>query len=329
MRVLVLGATGFVGSHVTRALLEAGHDVVGWKRSSSSLELLRGIELPWHEGDLGDPDSIRCAVAGKDAVFFCAGTLSLWPSQRDRLYATNVLGARRVAQACLEARTRLVAFGSAGIYAGTPRMEPADETGTPWPERYESFHVTSMALAEAEVLRAVASGLDAVLLHPTLVVGKGDRSFHSSWLLLGLARARFGMAPPGGVNLVSVACVARAAVLALEKAKKGSIYLLGSENLTNRGLLDLVFDILGETKPVLTIPRKPFRALGAFSHALAVASGRSQRDRLELNADLARAATLFWFVDSKKAETELGWKPRLVRTALEEQVAWLKHRGVL
>jgi dihydroflavonol-4-reductase len=167
------------------------------------------------------------------------------------------------------------------------------------------------------------------LLHPTLVVGKGDRSFHSSWLLLGLARARFGMAPPGGVNLVSVACVARAAVLALEKAKKGSIYLLGSENLTNRGLLDLVFDILGETKPVLTIPRKPFRALGAFSHALAVASGRSQRDRLELNADLARAATLFWFVDSKKAETELGWKPRLVRTALEEQVAWLKHRGVL
>jgi len=325
----VIGATGFVGSRVTRALLEAGHEVTGFKRSTSSLELLRGIELPWHEGDLLDSDSIRCAVSGHEAVFLCAGVLSLWPAQRDRLYATNVLGARNVARACLEAGARLIADGSAGIYAGSPRLEPADERGTACAERYESFHVTSMALAEAEVLRAVAAGLDAVLLHPTLVVGAGDRHFHSSWLLRSVARSRFELAPPGGVNLVSADCVARAHVLALEKAKAGSIYLLGGENLANHALLDLLLDVLGVEKAVHRISRGPFRALGLLSHALAVASGRSKLDRVDLNADLSRAATLYWFVDSRKAESELGWKAAPVRKALEEQVEWLRHRGRL
>ena len=325
----MIGATGFVGSHVTRALLEAGHEVTGFKRSTSSLELLRGIELPWFEGDLLDADSIRCAIPGHDAVFLCAGTLSIWPAQRDRLYATNVLGARNVARACLEARVRLVADGSAGIYAGSPRLEPVDENGSAHAERYESFHVTSMALAEAEILRAVADGLDAVLLHPTLVVGAGDIHFHSSWLLRGAARARVELAPPGGVNLVSASCVARAHLLALDKARKGARYLLGGENLANHALVALLLDVLGEERHVYRISRGPFRALGAVSHALAVASGRSKRDRVDLNADLARAATLYWFVDSKKAEDELGWKAAPVRKALEEQAEWLRRRGAL
>jgi dihydroflavonol-4-reductase len=329
VRVLVIGATGFVGSHVTRALIAAGHEVTGFKRSTSSLELLRGIELPWHEGCVLDADSVRCAVAGKDAVVYAAGTLSLWSHAHERLYQTNVLGARHVARACLEAGVRLVADGSAGVYAGSPRVEVADESGLPCSDRYGFFHVTSMALAEAEILRAMALGLDAVILHPSLVVGAGDRSFHSSWLFLALARARFGLAPPGGLNLVSADCVARAHLLALEKAKKGSIYILGSENLTNRALVDLLQELLGTRKTVLAIPRGPFRALGAVSHAIAVATGRSKLDRLDLNAELARAATLYWFVDSQKAERELGWKPAPVRRALEEQIEWLERRGVL
>jgi dihydroflavonol-4-reductase len=327
VRVLVIGATGFVGSHVTRALLAAGHEVTGFKRSTSSLELLRGIELPWFEGDLRDADSIRCAIPGHEAVVLCAGTLSIWPSQRDRLYGTNVLGALNVARACLEARVRLVVDGSAGIYAGSTRLEPADESGAAHAERYESFHVTSMALAEAEVLRAVADGLDAVILHPTLVVGAGDLHHHSSWLLVGAARARVELAPPGGVNLVSAGCVARAHVLALDRARRGARYLLGGENLANHALLALLLDVLGEERPVHRISRGPFRALGAVAHALAVASGRSKRDRFDLNADLARAATLYWFVDSSKASSELGWKAEPVRPALEEQVEWLRRRG--
>jgi dihydroflavonol-4-reductase len=330
LRVLVVGASGFVGSHVVRALLDAGHEVTGFKRSTTSLELLRGIELPWHEGDVLDADSLRVAVAGHDAVIACSGALSLWGHARERLYATNVLGARNIARACLEAKVKLVIDGSAGVYAGSPRIEVADERGVASAERYSFFHVTTMALAEAEILRAVVLGLDATILHPTLVVGAGDRSFHSSWLLLGLARSRFGIAPPGGMNMVSVEDVARAHLLALEKApRKGSVYLLGSENLTNRAAIDLLQELMGSNKRVLTVPAGPFRALGAVAHAIAVATGRSQLDRLDLNSELARAATLYWFVDSSKAEKELGWKPGPVRPALDAQIAWLEKRGLL
>jgi len=329
VRVLVIGATGFVGSHVTRALLEAGHEVTGFKRSTSSLELLRGIELPWFEGDVQDADSVRLAVAGHEAVFHCAGTLSLWPEARERLHAVNVLGTRNVARACLETGARLVATGSAGVYSGSPRLEPVDETGSKSAERWRSFHVTSMALAEAEVLRAVAAGLDARILHPSLVVGAGDRSFHSSWLLLGIARARFGLVPPGGMNLVPVTDVARAHLLALEKAKKGSIYLVGGENLSNRAVYDLVLELLREHKTLVPVPRGPFRALGAVSEALARATGRNKLDRLDLNNELAWAATLYWYIDSTKAATELGWRAGSARKALEEQIEWLRHRGIL
>jgi dihydroflavonol-4-reductase len=324
-----MGATGFVGSHVARALLEAGHEVSGWKRVTSSLELLRGIELPWYEGDLADRDSIRCAVAGKDAVVLATGYLSLWPRARDQLYSVNVLGARHVAEACLEAGVRLLWDGSAGIYAGSTQIEPVDESGVPSPARYDSFHVVSMALAEAEILRAVARGLDAVLLHPTLVVGPGDRSFHSSWLLLAAAHGGVTLCPSGGLNLVAADDLARAHVLALTKAKKGSVYLLGSENLTNRALLDLLQDVTGTHGRVVACSRVPFRALGSVAHALGVIRGRDKLDRVDLNTALARAATLYWFVDSRKAEAELGWKPSSVKPALEAQVDWLRRRGTL
>ncbi len=131
------------------------------------------------------------------------------------------------------------------------------------------------------------------------------------------------------MNVVSVHDVARAHLLALEKAKNGAVYLVGGENLTNRALLDLMQELLHSSKPVLTVPRGPFRALGAVSHAFALATGRDKLDRYELNAELARAATLYWFVDSGKAERELGWKAGPIRKALEEQVEWLERRGVL
>jgi len=322
-----MGATGFVGSHVVRALLAAGHEVSGWKRVTSSLELLRGIELPWYEGDLADRDSIRCAVAGKDAVVLTTGFLSLWPRARDQLYRVNVLGARHVAEACLEAGVRLLWDGSAGIYAGSTQIDPVDERGVPSPARYDSFHVVSMALAEAEILRAVARGLDAVLLHPTLVVGPGDRSFHSSWLLLAAAHGGVTLCPSGGLNLVAVSDLARAHVLALEKAKKGSVYLLGGPNLTNRALIDLLQEVTGTHGKVVTCSRLPFRALGAVAHVLGVVRGRDRLDRIDLNAALAHAATLYWFVDSRRAEADLGWRAGPVRPALEAQLVWLQGLG--
>ncbi|MBI3725971.1 NAD-dependent epimerase/dehydratase family protein [bacterium] len=326
MRALVLGASGFLGSHVTRALLAAGHDVQGFRREASQLDNLRGIELPWWTGDLRDPDSLRRAIAGRDTVFCAAGLLSLRPRDKERLHETNVIGARNVAQACLEAHARLVWTGSAAVYAGSPRLEPADELGVSSGERFSLDYATSIALAEAEVLRAVARGLDAVLLHPGLLVGPGDLRFHSSWLLAG--GFRLLLCPPGGMNVVPVEDVARALLVAHARARTGSIYLLGGENLTNRALLELVRDVTGSSAPIVAIPRGGYRKLGEIASVLGAVRLIDHRDGFEFDAAVGRAATLYWFVSSKKAEAELGWKPGPIRPALEAQLAWLRRRGL-
>lgn len=330
MHVLVIGATGFVGSHVARALRRAGHVVTGLARPTSSRALVADLDLPFRIGDLTDEASLRAAVRGHDAVVHCAGAFSLTKSDDDELYRTNVIGTRNVVSACLaEGVGRLLYDGTAGVYAGSDRPEPIDERGFPSRDRYTSYHVHAMALAESEVLRGVARGLDAVLLHPTLVVGPGDRAFHSSWLLLGAARARLGLCPPGGVNLVDVDDVARAHVLALERAPAGAVYLLGGENFENRALFELLAELVENDGPIFAVAPRVFHAIGALAELTSRLRNRDADDPLDLNLALARAATLYWFVDTSRARTELGWTPSPVRPALERQLAWLRSSAAL
>jgi dihydroflavonol-4-reductase len=330
LRILVIGATGFVGSHVARALVRAGHRVTGFARHSSSRDLVADLELEWRIGDLEDSASLHAGVRGHDAVVLCAGELSLSGDHDDRLYRVNVVGARNVVSACLDERVgRLLYDGTAGIYAGSREATPTNELGFHGHERYTSFHVVAMALAEAEILRGVARGLDAVLLHPTLVVGADDRQLHSSWLILGAARARVGLCPDGGINLVAVEDVARAHVLALEKGRSGSVYLIGGENLTNRELFGMLAEVVGNEAPIVTVGARTFEALGTLAGAVMRFLPRNEGDVLRLNGALARAATRYWFVDTSRARAELGWTTSPVRPALERQAEWLRSKGLL
>lgn len=330
MKIAVLGATGFVGSHVARALCKAGHEVTALVRPTSRRDLLAGLPVRFDLADLGDPGSLRRAFAGHDAVVHAAGLLSLWKKASDQLYRVNVLGTRNVVDACLASGVRrLIWDGSVGIYAGSTSPTPVDEAGAPTAERFHSFHVISMALAEAEVWKGAARGLEVVLLHPGLCLGEGDRSFHSSWAIVGLAFARLPVCPPGGLALLDVLDLARAHVLALEKAPPGGNYLIGGENLTNRAYADLLREVLGVRTPSLPIPRAGMHLLGRagelFARALRVDRGQA----ITLNDAIGTAMSLYWFVDDSKARRELGYAPSPVRQALERQVAWLRAEGLL
>ncbi len=330
MKIAVLGGTGFVGSHVVRALCQAGHEVSAVVRPTSPREVLAGLPVQFVKGDLGDAASLREAFAGHDAVVHAAGLLSLWKKASDQLYRVNVLGTRNVVDACLAAGVRrLVWDGSVGIYAGSTSPTPVDEAGAPTAERYHSFHVISMALAETEVWKGAARGLEVVLLHPGLCLGEGDRSFHSSWAIVGVAFARLPVCPPGGLSLLDVLDLARAHVLALEKAPPGGNYLIGGENLTNRAYADLLRDVLGVRTPTLPIPRAGMHLLGRAGELVARALRVDRGQAITLNEAIGTAMSLYWFVDDSKARRELGYAPSPVRQALERQVAWLRAEGLL
>ncbi|RMG16648.1 MAG: NAD-dependent epimerase/dehydratase family protein [Planctomycetota bacterium] len=330
MRVFVLGGTGFVGRHVVHAFLGQGHEVATSVRPGSDASALAGLEVERVLCDLTVPESLRAAFAGRDLVVHTAGVLSLWERHAPVLYRVNVLGTRNVVEACLATGVgRLIYTGSVGIYSGTSEPVPVDEEGAPTTERFHSFHVTSMCLAEAEVFKGVARGLDAVLLHPGLCLGEGDRSMHSSWALVGLAYARLPFAPPGGASLVDVRDVARAHVLAAEKAPRGGNYLLGGANLTNRAFVDLLREELGIRVPPLPVSRAGMRALGCLGEWVARARGADDGTYISLNEAIGRSMSLYWFIDDRKAQRELGHGHSPIRPALRRQLAWLEERGLL
>ena len=330
MKALVLGGSGFVGSYVVRALLRAGHEVAVLTRRPAEPGELRGVEVERIRGDLHAPESLAAAFHGRDLVVHAAGVLSLWPKHDGELYRTNVLGTRNVVEACLAAGVgRLVYTGSIGVYGGTPTPVPVDERGAPTPERFHSFHVTSMCLAEAEVWKGLARGLDAVLVHPSLCVGAGDRGFHSSWAMVGLSMIRVPVVPPGGLNVVDVEDVAHAHVLAAEKAPRGAAYLIGGENLTNRAYADLLGEVLGLSRLRLPLTRLGVRAAGTVAELVARARGVDRGTYITLNEAMSTAMSLYWFLDDTKARRELGYGSGPIRPAVERQVAWLRDEGFM
>jgi dihydroflavonol-4-reductase len=331
MKVLVLGGTGFVGVHTVRALIEAGHDVAVLSRPSSPRDVLGDMDVEWVLGDLRDADSLTAACRGREVVIHQAGVLSLWEKQRQTLYEVNVLGTRNVVEACLAAGVRrLVYTGSVGIYSGTKEPVFVTESSAPDVSRFHSFHIVSMCLAQSEVYRGAALGLETVLLHPTLCLGTGDRNFHSSWAIMGLACLRFPVVPPGGINVVDVVDVARTHVAAMETGTPGTSYLLGGENLTNEAWADILRDVLGlPNLPKVRMPGRGMRALGDVGEFLARVRGVDRGTYITLNHALGEAMSLFWFVDDQKAVDELGHAHSPIRPALERQIAWLGERGLL
>lgn len=330
MKALVLGGTGFLGQHVVSAFHDAGWEVACGSRGRKP----RPTSWPSGVGqvnlDLSDAEGLVRAFRGFDVVAHCAGQMSLWERDRDVLYRVNVLGTRNVVEACRRAGVgRLLYAGSVGIYGGTTTPQPICERGAPTPARYHSFHTISMALAEREVLEGMARGLDAVRLHPTLCFGEGDRSQHSSWVLIGLAVGRLAVCPPGGINAADIRDVARAFPAAATRAQRGGNYLLGGENLTNEAFLGMLREVLGVASFRLDVGRRSAGLLGRAVEGLTWGLGEDRGDYVTFNRNLASAMSLYWFVDDRRAERELGYSKGPVRSAIERQVAWLRAEGLL
>ena len=330
MKALVLGGTGFLGQHVVSAFHAAGWEVACGSRGRTPWPGHLPAAVGQVSLDLTDLPGLTRACRGFDVVAHTAGLMSLWERDREVLYRVNVLGTRNVVEACRAAAVgRLLYAGSVGIYGGTSTPQPVSERGAPTAERFHSFHTISMALAEREVLEGIARGLDAVRLHPTLCFGEGDRSQHSSWVLLGLAMGRLAVCPPGGINAADVMDVARAFPLAATRAPRGANYLLGGENLTNAAFLGVLREVLGVSSLRLDVGRASAGWLGRAVEGLTWAQGEDRGDYVTFNRNLASAMSLYWFVDDRRAERELGYSKTPVRPAIERQVAWLRAEGLL
>jgi dihydroflavonol-4-reductase len=318
---LVTGASGFVGWHVTRLLLERGHQVRVLLREGSRVPEL---EPEIVRGDLCDGASIEHAVAGCGLVFHVAADYRLWVKDSREMYRTNVDGVRNVLSAAQSAGVERVVYTSTVGCIGVPEGGIGDESQPCSVEQMAGDYKRSKFMGEQVALEFARKGLPVVIVNPTAPMGDHDfKPTPTGQIVVDFLRGAMPAFIDTGLNVVSVEDVARGHWLACEHGRVGERYILGSENLTLRRILQDLAEISGRRAPTVELPYFVAWIAGAAGTAMAQITGKPPRVPLEA----VRMAKQKVWVSHAKAAGELGYAPRPAREALVEAVKWFAGRG--
>ncbi|MCG6870322.1 MAG: NAD-dependent epimerase/dehydratase family protein [Gammaproteobacteria bacterium] len=329
MKTLITGATGFVGSAVTRKLLEQGGTIRALCRARSNTRNLSGLPVEIMTGDLTDTASLQRAVAGCEALFHVAADYRLWVPRPEVLYRSNVRGTRDLMRAALEAGLRRIVYTSSVATLGlNSDGTPADERTPVTIEHMIGHYKRSKYLAEQEVSRLVAeNGLPAVIVNPSTPVGPRDiRPTPTGRMVLDAAAGRMPAFVDTGLNVAHVDDVAEGHLLAFERGETGERYILGGENLSLRDILGHVAEITGGKPPRIRLPHNLVLPFGYVTETWARLF-RTGEPRLTV--DGVRMAKKWMYFSSHKARVELGYQPRPAREALADAVTWFRDNGYL
>jgi dihydroflavonol-4-reductase len=316
-RVLLTGATGFVGSHVARALLARGDEVRVTVRPSSPEKALDGLDVERVQADILDRQAMRRAARGIERVFHVAGSVNL-RLPAEQLLRVNAEGTRTVLDACLaEGVERAVHVSSvAAIGPARPggavdeRHVRAGPLGIPYADAKHA--------AEVEALRVAARGLDVVVACPAHVLGAGDERRSSTEVVRRFLLKRIPAYVDGGINIVDVQDVTAGLLLCDELGTPGERYILGTRNYTWQRLFAELERVSGVEGPAL---RLPVTAALALAEAAARAPGPTPVTPAEI-----RTAAHWWTYRSAKARRELGWTTRPHEDTVEETVRFHVER---
>jgi dihydroflavonol-4-reductase len=326
MLAFITGATGFVGSHVARALAEQGSDLRLLVRTNSDVRNISGLAAETATGDLRDAGSIEKAMSGCEVVFHVAADYRLWVRDPDQMYRSNVEGTRTVLEAARKNRVRRVVYTSSVATMGfTSNRHPADEDSPVSLENMIGPYKRSKFMAEQAALEAGRAGLDVVVVNPTTPVGERDiRPTPTGRIIVDFLKQRFPAYVDTGLNLVDVAACAHGHLAALARGRSGPRYVLGGENLTLKQILDKLASITGLPSPKI---RVPYALALAGSIVDEVVTGRILRREPRATMDAVRMSRKKMFVSSNKAERELGWSSIPVDNALCRAVEWFRSNG--
>jgi dihydroflavonol-4-reductase len=328
MRVLVTGATGFLGDKLVDLLAERGYEVVALARQAP-----KGItraRVTVRLGDVLDASSIKDAAAGCEGVFHCAGKVSRRPEDAEELYKVHVEGTKITLDACREAGVRrAVVASTSGIVAvsKTPDVIAEDHPApfdliARWP-----YYRSKLYAEKAALDRNAPPAFEVVCVNPTLLLGPGDARDSSTGDVVKFLEGKVPFAPAGGLSFVDVRDAAMGCVLAMERGKPGERYLLSAANMTVEAFLGRLSRISGVPAPRLRLP-KSIALASAGAELLRRASKHLPIDG-SIDRISAEMGQHFWYVDAAKAKNELGWQARDPGETLSETVADLEKRGVI
>jgi dihydroflavonol-4-reductase len=322
MRALVTGATGLIGAHLVRALLDRGYDVRAMLRQTSRRRSLDHLPITIAVGDvLGSERDLEAACAGCDVVFHAAADFSYSSNERATLHATAVNGTEKMLAACARAGVGRVVVTSSSVVFGysntassvSESSQLADGDGEP------HYVAAKIAQHRRAVELGAELGLDIRLACPTMTLGPTDGDLGpSNGLITAYLADPLRCTFPGGCNLVAAADIALGHILIAEYGGRGESYLLGAENLTWQQIHSSIADLTGVATPHLVLNRTlTFLAATAEELRAAICHRRPHSTREQA----AMVGRYYWYTHAKAAS--LGYAPASARMALVEAISWL------
>jgi dihydroflavonol-4-reductase len=325
MKVLVTGATGFVGANVARLLVAEGYRVRVLARPASSLLALEGCAVEMVRGDILDSASVADAIDGCAHVFHVAADYRLWAKDPREIYRTNVDGTRTVLDACARARTARVVYTSSVGTLGLPRDGGLGTETTP--VRVEDMigpYKRSKFLAERVAEEYAARGLPVVIVNPTNPIGPWEvRPTPTGQMVLDYLLRRMVATLDTGLNLIDVADVARGHLLAAQRGRVGEKYILGCQNHSLTEIFHMLERITAIRAPSVRVPHALIYLVALVGEGVARATGRPPRVPLTG----VRMARKHMYFSAEKAVRELGLPQTPVDQALRAAVDWFAAYG--
>ena len=327
MKVLVTGATGFIGGNLARELWRRGDDVRALVRPGSNRLTIEGTGIVPVEGDILDRGSVDRAVQGCEAVFHVAAAYTFWSRRPALVSRTNVQGTVNVLTAARRAGVARTVYTSTVSTVGLPEEGLGDEDTPLDPKTLHGHYKRSKLQAEREALAMAEDGMPVVVVNPTTPVGPWDvKPTPTGRMVLDFLRRRIPAYLETGMNLVDVADVVDGHILALEKGKPGERYILGNRNLSLKGIFDILSSLTGLPAPRI---RAPYWLVLGVGYADRFVEGTLMRREPAIPVEGVLASRKPAYVSCDKAVRELGQPQRPIEDALKQAADWFADHGYI
>jgi dihydroflavonol-4-reductase len=326
VKILVTGATGFLGNHLVAELCRRGpaSDVRVFAQSRSAALAALGVEVA--TGSVTDPAAVARAVEGVAQIYHLAGFVSRKAEDGHRMFEVHVEGTRHLCAAAQKAGVKRIVLASTSGTIAVSEDEGAalDESCDPplaligrWP------YYASKYYQEETARRACDDKIELVIVNPSLLLGPGDDRLSSTRDVLDFLAREIPMIPAGALNFVDARDVAAILPVAMERGRAGERYLLGGTNWTFAEYLGRLERLTKIAAPRLRVPRGKFAVRGAE-----VLSNLAKTFGVTTSIDptIVEMGNHFWTFDSNKAVAELGWQPRPAADTLFDTVTYVRER---
>lgn len=324
-KVLVTGATGFVGAAVARALAAQGARLRLLVRAGNDRTNLAGLDAELAEGDLRDAPSVNRAMGGVRYLFHVAADYRLWARDPEEIVRNNRASTGIIMTAARASGVERIVYTSSVATLKPLDGGVADERRPATPEQAVGAYKRSKVVAERLVEAMAADGLPVVIVNPSTPIGPRDvKPTPTGRIVVEAASGRMPAFVDSGLNLAHVDDVAAGHVMAMAKGRIGERYILGGQDVSLGQMLGDIARIVGRRPPTVRIPRA---ALFPLAHANEAWCRLTAKDDPFLTVDSLKMAAHNMYFSSAKAQAELGYHARPYAEALADAIAWFRAAG--